>query len=133
MSKKYNWDNRGERPMCHISVYQVNPDWLQVTSLDKVKAGWLIKEQFLISIFPPQWQISAANNSSFQGEFYKKFLPITTPKWSCYLLYIFSEVVYICNKDSIIFKDFCGNCGLVCKGRGKKIYDKRPGFFICSR
>lgn len=46
--------------------------------------------------------------------------PVATPKWSRYLLYIFSEVVYICNKDSILFKDFCGDCGLVCKGREKK-------------
>lgn len=39
-------------------------------------------------------------------------------------MYICSEVVYICNKDSIIFKDFCGHSWLVCKeekNRGKKL------------
>lgn len=73
--------------------------------------------------------VFAASISSLLWEFYKKFLPVATPKWSCYILYIFSEVVYICNKDSTIFKDFQGCRGLVCKE--EKLWQKAsiPIFF----
>lgn len=50
-----------------------------------------------------------------EGEFWKVFLPIATLKRSCYFLYIFNKVIYICNQDATVFKDFSGDGRLFCK------------------
>lgn len=49
------------------------------------------------------------------GEFWQLFLPIATLKRSCYFLYIFNKVIYICNKDATVFEDFSGDGRLFCK------------------
>lgn len=56
-----------------------------------------------------------------EGEFWKVFLPIATLKRSCYFLYIFNKVIYICNQDATVFKDFSGDGRLFCQE------DREPG------
>ena len=59
--------------------------------------------------------VSAPVNSGSHGSVWEVFLPVATPKWSCYFLYIFNKVIYICHKDATIFKDFSGDHRLFCK------------------
>lgn len=50
---------------------------------------------------------------------WKASLPIAALKRSCCFWYVFNEVLYICNKDATIFKDFSGDSWLFCEEKKK--------------